>query len=126
LIKEIKKGDIPEWNFGDIAIKTYSFGEQMRIASTVSKFKETIVNGKKSMEPEFREELNVGELGVYMLAAGIHFVRNIDGTEFVVKPNMVADDKIKVVFNFSKESGNFLLNEIRDLNKPMSDEEKKD
>jgi hypothetical protein len=125
MIKEIRKDEVPEWEYGDVAIKTYSFGEQMAIAGSAGQIKESIEDGKKTYKPEMKADINFGDLSVYILCAGIHYVRDKSGENFLIKPNTTVEDKKRFVFNFPSMSGNFLLNEIREFNKPKSDEEKK-
>lgn len=126
MIKEIKKEDIPDWQYGDVAIKTYSFGEQMTIAGISGKIKEVITNGKKEFEPAMKDDINLGDISIYSLAAGIHYVRTLNGEAFIIEPNSSAESKKKQVFNFEKNSGNYLLGEIREVNKGVTEEEKKD
>ena len=116
MIKEIKKSEIPEWTYGDVAIKTYSYGDLLSIKD-MSEFDGEEIKAKAGYKDS--------DVGLIMLAAGIHYIRDVEGTGFVIKPNTMTEDKRKTCFNFDVSSSYKLLNEIRNLNKPITEEEKK-
>ena len=114
---EIKREDIPDWEFGDVKLKTFSFGESLKINS----WTKTGADGTA----EFKEGVSQDEAGVFMLAAGIHFVRTIDGTDFWIKPGQTVEEKSKKIYAVSVRSGAYLSKAIADLNRELSDAEKK-
>ena len=122
---EITGDTIPNWEYGNVGIKTFSFGDNLKIAGQVSNIKRTVVDGKTQMLPEFKEEADMGELALFMLAAGVNFVRTKDGAGFIIKPASSNDDKKKLLYGIDKESGEFLLSNISKLNEEKSEEEKK-
>jgi hypothetical protein len=116
-LKEIKAADIPDWQYGDVQIKTFSYGESLRISGWA---KET--TDKKI---EFKEGVNMDEAGVFILAAGINYVRTHDGTDYYIRPGSQVDEKAKKLYEISFQAGLFISQEITVLNKGITLEEKK-
>lgn len=114
---EVKKEDIPDWEYGDVKIKTFSFGESLKINSWAT----VGTDG----QPAFKQGVPEDEAGVFMLAAGIHFVRTVDGADFWIKPNSTIEDKSKKLYTIPVRSGAHLSKEIAKANRELSDEEKK-
>ena len=123
MLKELKKESIPDWKFGDVSIKTYSWKDAMKIAEMTSSI--NLVNGE--MQVVQKESINLYELNMISLASGINFIRTFDGGDFIVKPGMITEEKVKGLENpdLSQTAAMFLLNEVSSLNKPLSVEEKK-
>jgi hypothetical protein len=116
MMKEIKKGDIPDWSYGDVVIKTYSYGDLLSIKDMAN------FNGE---EVQPKDGFKESDVGLTLLAAGIHFIRNVDGTDFIIKPHTPTNDKKKFCFDFEMEPTFKLLTEIKTLNNPLSEQEKK-
>ena len=122
MIKEIRKEDIPDWDYGDVAIKTYSIGDQNRVGNMAAIIKGTTANPDIAL----REDINSSKLQDYMLMAGIHFFKAKDNMSFILKPNTLTDDKIKHAYTeISQPAGVFLLGKIVEINKPLTPDGKK-
>lgn len=109
MIKQIRKEDIPEWTFGDVAIKTFSFGDAMKL---------------NDMSKGETEQANT-EIAIFMVSAGIHFIRDEKNETIIIKNDSEINKKSDFIKNIDVASAIFLLKEIKELNKPLSDEEKK-
>ena len=116
----IKKEDIPDWTYGDVCIKTFSYGEKLKLGGTVTSIS---FNGGNPTTND--KDIDISELSVMALAAGIQYVKRSDNYEFFIKPSTTLDEKKRLVFDFEYNSGQYLSNEINELNKPLSDEQKK-
>lgn len=116
-MKDIKREQIPDWEYGDVKLKTFSFGESLKINSWA-------MVGPDGT-PDFKPGVNQDEAGVFMLSAGIHFIRTLDGADFWIKPGSSIDEKHKKLYSIPVRAGAYLSKEIGVLNKELSDEEKK-
>jgi len=116
MLKQVRKEDIPEWDFGDVTIKTFSFGEKLELGN---------LKAKMTKEgPELSDgEVSIKDITIKALAAGIHFVRTSDNSQFIILANSQLSDKEKKVYDFSFESGQYLLKLIYELNKPLEKED---
>lgn len=118
----IARDDIPEWDYGDVTIKKFSFGGKMRISGLVNT---TSVNKDQVVFKE--RDINNLEISVTSLGEGVVSVKDKDNYEFVIKPESSFEDK-KNFFsgdNISFEAGMYLLTQVKDFNKGVTDEEKK-
>jgi len=112
VLKEIKKEELKDWEYGDVCLKTFSYGEQLSLAEL-----------KKGVDDE--SVIDVKKAGLMTVAAGIKFIRGKDGVSFFIKPTDTLDDKMKLVYDFDGEHAKCLLKVIKELNAPISREEKK-
>ena len=122
--KSIRGEDIPEWEFGDVVIKRFSFGDKIRLANmsqTMSMKKEG------GVEISERSELDAYTITMYTVAAGIHSVKKNDNYDFLIPPHTHVDEKLKVVTNdeFTYEAGEYLVKEIKLLNAGLTEDVKK-
>lgn len=123
MIKEIRKEEIPDWDFGDIAIKTFSFGDQNYIASIMAK-----IRGKSIDDADvgLKDDISIDVLNVNSLAAGLHYIKGKDNISFVLKPNLHRTEKINVCDkDISFTAGQYILKQITILNNPISEDQKK-
>lgn len=118
MIKNISKSEVPGWEYGDVAVKTFSFGEQMKIANLKAKL-------NKSGAELSDSEMDIGDVLIKILAAGIHYVKTAEGNQFIIKPGMSVEDRQKIVFDFTKEAGQYLVKQVQELNKEITKEEQK-
>lgn len=118
--KIIKREDIPDWVYGDVCIKTFSYGEKLTLGGAV-----TSVNFSSGTPVVNDKDINISDLGITALAAGILYVKNKDNFEFLIKASNTLEEKKKIVYNFEFEAGRKLADEVNELNKPLSDEAKK-
>jgi hypothetical protein len=116
MIKEIKKSEIPEWEHGDIGIKTYSYGNLLAIQDM-----SIIENGKITARLGYKDS----DIGIMVLAAGLHYVRNTDGSSFIIKSDTPLEDKKKFCLNIDTIAAKKILDEIKILNDPLTEQEKK-
>lgn len=121
MLKELKSNEIQDWDFGDVIIKTYSYGQQSRIAELISNIR---MSGKE-ITADVKDNLSIYDLNMLMLSAGIHIIRNKDGTE-LIGPLTKEVDKLNFLDKtISSIAGNDILREISLLNQALSREEKK-
>jgi hypothetical protein len=119
--KLIKKEEIPGWEYGDVCIKTFSIGESLKLGN----FTTTVqYNGSEAIVGE-KPSIDISQMNVYALAAGIQYIKKSDNYEFFIKPGVLTEDKYKIVFDFDYEPGKFLLEKISELNQHLSNEQKK-
>lgn len=116
----IKKEDIPDWQYGDVCIKTFSYGEKLQIGGVVAS-----VNYNNGNPVVSDKNIDIAELSVTALAAGIQWIKNQDNYDFLIKPDTVLNEKKKIVYNFEFQAGKKLSEYIQELNKPLDDEAKK-
>ena len=116
MLKQIRKEDIPKWELGDVTIKTFSFGEKLELGNLKAKMKDGT--------PQVTDaEISIKDVSIKGLAAGIHFIRTVEGTQFIIKPGTPLADREKVVYDVAYEAGEYLLKEIWEINKEISKEE---
>jgi hypothetical protein len=118
----INRADIPDWEYGDVCIKKYSFSDKMYMASLGNnvQFKDNEVLIDKS-------NIDVFKATMHVLCAGIHYVKDLENYRFTVEPHSHIDVKTKFFGddNISFEAGSFLLSKVQEFNKGLSEEEKK-
>jgi len=116
MMKEINKDEIPEWNYGNVMLKTYSYGDTLALNDMFEKTGEelTVKNGYKD-----------SDCNLYALAAALHFVRQQDGISFVLNPNSNIEQKKKLAFDFDKKAAMYLLQQIKELNQDLTEDLKK-
>jgi len=118
LIKIIPKEEIPSWNFGDVAVKTFSFGDTLRLAKFTSKMKSFVNSeGRADMETQFKDDTDIEEVSLFTLASGIHYVKSLDSSGFVINSDMITEDKVKVLYKIDLESGKYLIQQVQEINK---------
>ena len=121
MIIEIRKDEIPDWDYGDIAIKTYSFGDQNKIGAMAGQIRGTVDNP----DIQISDTIQFDALSNYSLMAGIHYIKTKDNILFVIKPGTMTDEKLKYAFEISKISGNYLTKRVAEINKNINEDEKK-
>ena len=89
MIKEINASEIPEWEHGNVGIKTLSFGDTLTLASMS---KRIVVDGKEDLVPG--DGYTIKDITMHLLSAGIYFIRNKDNTDFFIKPKADIDKQI--------------------------------
>ena len=122
-LQTINKQDIPDWEFGDVVIKKFSFADKIKMAGFVSN-----VSVKKNViEQRDVEKIDTDTLGIYTFAAGIHSVKDKDNYEFIMKPHSFIDDKVKFVIRDDIEysAGQYILEQIKVFNQEIIDNELK-
>jgi len=122
-LEVIRKDDIPDWEFGDVTIKKFSFNDKIRLASFISK----VSVKDKEIETNNRDEIDSHKLSLYTISSGLYSVKDKDNYEFVIKPNTNFNDKLLFVESDSLlfESGQFLASKISVFNKVVGEELKK-
>lgn len=129
VFKEIAKEEIKGWSLGNVVIKTFSFGDKIKMASNVKRIFKTTPNVNETDDKIFdnvREDADLAEVNMNLIASGLHTVRNFDGMTFIIRPDSSKEEKMKFVYDIDFDSGKFLLQQIMLLNKPISDDEKKE
>lgn len=118
----INKNDIPEWEYGDVVVKKFSFGGKLRLSehtNTTSIKDNKVAVGEKIV--------NNYELGISTLCEGIHSIKDAENYEYLIRPHSHVDDKKTFFTNddISVESGLYLLQQVKEYNNPTSEDEKK-
>lgn len=116
MIKEIKKSDLVDWNYGDVGIKTYSYGDLLAIKDMAD------INGTEIVAKTGYKDSDVGMM---ILTAGIHYIRNVDGTGYEIAPGTTNDIKKRLCYMFDASAVFTLLKHINELNSPLTEQEKK-
>ena len=126
MIKELKKEEIPGWEHGDVAIKTYSLGDRGVLANMLAKVKVTEKDGKiDKAETEGKKDVDISEFSVLSLAFGLHFVRSKDGVGFVLKPDADKETKKKFAYDVDSVCAEVLIDKVAEINGGISLEQKK-
>lgn len=119
--KLIKKEEIPGWEHGDVCIKTFSFGDSLKLGN----FTTTVAyNGGETIVGE-KASIDIAQMNVYAVAAGIQYIKKADNYEFLIKPGTMTEDKVKIVYDFEFEQAKKILEEVSELNKHLTPEQKK-
>jgi hypothetical protein len=113
---EIKKEIIPNWTYGDVFIKKYSYGEKITMAQLAS---------KAMKDGEIIEGADIQDVSIYMLASGIQMIRGTDNMTEVIGPNTSMIDRRKFAYDMDFDAAVFILNRIKDINQPLGADEKK-
>lgn len=121
VVELLRKEDIPGWEFGDVQVKTFSFGEKLTITDMRARADTTSPQGFKIVQ----EEINVKDVTITAMAYGLYTMKNKDNTELIVKPTTSVEEKRKLVFDFPFDAAQFILKKVYDLNKEITQEEKK-
>ena len=117
MIKELKKEEIPGWEHGDVAIKTYSLGDRGVLANMLAKVKVTEKDGKiDKAETEGKKDVDISEFSVLSLAFGLHFVRSKDGVGFVLKPDADKETKKKFAYDVDSVCAEVLIDKVAEIN----------
>jgi hypothetical protein len=131
MMKEIAREEIKNWPLGNVMIKTFSYGDKLRLAGSLKKiFKD--VNLIKNEQDEqkimdnLKDDIDLAEVNIDLVIAGLFTVKNFDGMNYIIKPDSSREEKIKFVYNLDFELGQYLLTQIMLLNKPLGDEVKKE
>lgn len=118
--KLIKREELKNWDYGDVCIKTFSIGERLKLGNFA-----TSVNYNGGNPIMNDKNIDIADVNIYSLAAGIQYIKAQDNFDFFIKPNTLVEDKTKIVFNLEFEPAKYLLEQINELNNPLSNEQKK-
>lgn len=124
MMKEISKDEIPDWQYGNITVKTYSYGNTVLLSDMIE-IKKTIVDGKEESDYKLKNGFKDSDVNILMLAAGIHFVRSVDGVSFALKPESDIETKKRFAFDIDKNAALFILSKIKELNEGVTSDIKK-
>lgn len=124
MLKEISKEDILSncnndpnaWTFGNVMIKTFSFGDKLKLADFFRKNLGKETNEENIMD-SLREGADLATVNIKVFVAGTHWIKNFDNTGLLLKPEASNEDKEKIVYNLSFEAGKYLLERIVSFNK---------
>lgn len=125
VLEEIKADLIPNWEFGDVCIKSFSFGDKLKLSEIASDVKS---DGKDFVVVP-KKDFSISEINLFLLSAGLKWVKPKDSVGFVIRPEWDLKAKEKVVYDFDFDSAQFLLKEILRINqvdKSLEDVKKKD
>lgn len=125
--KTITKENLPDWDFGDVVIKKFSFADKMRLAN-MSRTMRVVKDGNKDkvvIEPN--DKLDGYAISLMTMGAGIHSIKDDKNYDYILKPHSHIDEKLNFINRdeISFSAGEVLLNEIKDFNKEITEEEKK-
>jgi hypothetical protein len=118
MLKEINKDDIPEWAYGNVCVKTFSYGHSVLIGDMCER-------SPDKTDVLAKEGYKDSDVSIFVLAAGLHFVRTADGLGFVVPPTADIDTKKRFAFDIEIPAAIKIIKEINVLNTGTSDELKK-
>ncbi len=130
-IKEIAREEIPNWSVGNVVIKTFSYGDKLRMAGVMKKIFKDINSIKNEVDEKkildnLKEDVDLSEVTIDLVVAGVSSIKNFDNQQFLITPNSSREEKAKFIYNIDYEAGNYLLKKILEMNKPISDETKKE
>jgi hypothetical protein len=116
----IRREEIPNWDYGDVCIKHYSFGDKIKLSSMAMTVK---VDSKTMTEQMTAKEIDTEEMILLAVAAGISWVKKKDNYEFLFKPDRKTSDLVEFIRQINYDSGVFLKNKIAVINQAMTDQE---
>lgn len=130
--KEILATDIPEWELGNVMVKSFSFKDTTYIQGLIKEHRLQKLEAKgPDGQDQFKEVVDwkdgtdVGYMNYYMLCAGIHFIRNKDVEGFHIKPGTTTEEKLVLLKDIDGKSGAYLTDQIGTLMIEMSEDKKK-
>lgn len=130
--KEIIASEIPEWEHGNVMIKSFSFKDTTFIQARVEKIsKEELPEKTPTGETQYKEKIewvegtDIGYMSYFMLCAGIHFIRNKDVEGLYVKPEHTTEEKLNMLKNIDGKAGAYLTEKIGELMVGMNEDKKK-
>ena len=121
MMKDIKKEDIPEWEYGDVVIKSFSFGEKFEIANVKAKMSKD-ESGKLKDAEMVNAEIDVAKLSIKSLASGLHSVKTREG-QFIIRPGSLVSERETFAYKVEFESGKYLLERVQELNSPITEDD---
>ena len=131
--KTINKNDLPEWDFGDVTIKKFSFGDKLKLSAFTTDTSIDVVKDPetgKDVERVNRKSKNIDayEITMFTIACGLHSVKASDDYEYALKPHSHIDEKLRFVKekDLSYESGKVILEAVKEFNAEISEDKKKD
>lgn len=124
MMREINKSEIPDWQYGNVMLKTYSYGNTVTLADMME-LRTKIVDGKEINDFVVKQQYKDSDVNIFMLAAGIHFIKMSDNNSFALAPEVNIEIKKKFVFDIDRESAMYLLGQIKELNEGLSADLKK-
>ena len=129
--KIVSKTEIPDWDFGDVTIKKFSFGGKLRLSTFTKKISIDTVDdgkgGKKEQIIETNRDIDPFIVSTNTIAEGIHSVKDGNNYEYSLNPNSDLNEKVKFIQSddVSYEAGKYLLTEIKKFNDELKESEKK-
>lgn len=130
--KEIRKSDLPEWEYGDVVIKKFSFGDKLKLSAFTSEtiietVKDTTTGKEVERVKRSAKTIDAYEITMFTIACGLHSIKDSDNYEYVLKGHSNIDEKLEFVkkLDLSFEAGKVILDEIKNFNVDISDEKKK-
>ena len=130
MMKEISREEIikedPDWPHGNVMMKSGSFGENSLLAGMLAVIKSKAgPNGKKDFETDVKDNISIEEINVTTLAICLNWVKNRDGTDFILKPGSMLEIRKKFVYDLDFKTGQYLVSRTEEVNKLPEDLEKK-
>ena len=120
--KTISKDELPEWVYGDVVVKKFSFGGKLRLSGLT-----TTVTAEGNTIKQSAKEIDSEKMGMHTLIEGIHSVKDVDNYEYLIKPGATPEEKLRFFQgdDVSFEAGMKLLDEVKSINQVVTEEQKK-
>ena len=119
----IRKEVLVDWEYGDVVIKKFSFGDKLRLSAFTTNMS---INENEIVKES--KNIDTYALTMFTVACGLHSIKDSGNYEYVLKPGSHIDDKLAFInsLDIPYEAGVVILSKIKEFNKEISEDKKKE